>query len=57
MQEALLIGAAIELAKMGLQVWFQASAMSGMTEAQKEQTFHDVKMAFLCKDPANLPKV
>jgi hypothetical protein len=57
MNEAILVGAAIELAKLGLQIWFQASAMSGMTEAQKAQAFHDVQMAFLAKDPANLPTV
>lgn len=55
--EAIVIGGMIELAKMGLMIWMQASSMAGMTEEQKNRAYHDVAALFNAKDPANLPDV
>ena len=55
--EALIIGGVLELAKMGLVIWMQASQMANLTEAQKEKMFKDVKAEFDAKDAANLPEV
>jgi hypothetical protein len=57
MNEALLLGTVIELAKMGLTVWMQASAMAGLTEAQKDTIYKEVKAEFDRRDPCQLPEV
>jgi len=57
MNEALLIGGVIELAKLGLTVWLQASAMANLTEEQKARIFEETRAKFEAKDPAKLPDV
>lgn len=57
MNEALLIGGAIELAKMGLMIWMQASSMAGLTSAQKDALYCEVKAEFDKRDPCQLPTV
>lgn len=57
MNEALIVGGAIELAKLGLQMWFQASAMANLSEEQKAKIFIETKARFEAKDPAKLPDV
>jgi len=55
--EAVIVGGLIELAKMGLVVWMQASQMANLSEAQREAIFQEVKMKFDMKDPKLLPDV
>jgi len=57
MSSALVIGGIIELAKMGLTIWMQASAMANLTEAQKDALYCEVKAEFEKRDPCQLPEV
>jgi len=52
-----MVGGVIELAKLALTIYFQAAAMSGMSEIERDKLFIQVKEQFLKRDPANAPDV
>ena len=55
--EAALVGGMIELAKMGLMIWIQASTMANMTDEEKEKMFQEAKAEFEKRSPDKLPDI
>ena len=53
--EELIAAGLIELAKLGLQQYFQAAALAGKTDEQIAALYETEKAKFLARDPANLP--
>jgi len=47
----------IELAKMGLQIWFAAMRQSGLSEEQQKLLYEKQKAQFLQNEPNKLPDV
>jgi hypothetical protein len=54
---AVVITGAFELAKLGLQTYFQYMRVAGKTDAEIEQTYQAEKAAFAERSPENLPPV
>lgn len=56
-EEALLIGGLVELAKMGLQIYMSASTQAGLTQEQRLLLHDQVEAEFLNELKTPLPEV
>ena len=54
---AMVIGPALELALLGLQIWLQASQMAGMNQAERDRVYALELAKFQANLPENLPDV
>lgn len=54
-ETAMVVSGAMELARMGLNVWLNYQKAAGKTMAEIEAAFQEEKEKMLQRDPANLP--